>query len=66
VNSEAKLPTEGLTTYEEEQAVYEVTSSSDEYYTDRSARIGNYNEALDLKLTTKDTLKLQKRFKLLV
>ena len=53
-------------TYEEEKAEYEVSGSSDEYYTDRSARIGNYNETLDLKLTTKDTLKLQKRFKLLV
>jgi hypothetical protein len=68
VKSEARLPTEliGYTTNEEEEAVYEVTSSSDEFYTDRSHRIGNFNESLDLLLTTKDTLKLQKRFKLLV
>ena len=68
VKSEARLPTDmiGYITNEEEEAVYEVTSSSDEFYTDRSQRIGNFNQSLDLFLTTKDTLKLQKRFKLLV
>ena len=61
VKSEARLPSEmiGYVTYDEdEEAVYEVTSSSEEFYTDRSHRIGNFNQSLDLKLTTKDTLKL--------
>ena len=69
MKSEARLPPEmiGYVTYDEdEEAVYEVTSSSEEFYTDRSQRIGNFNQSLDLKLTTRDTLKIQKRFKLLV
>ncbi len=42
----------GYVTYDEdEEAVYEVTSSSEEFYTDRSQRIGNFNQSLDLKLT---------------